>query len=170
MRGSSPRMTGNHCIASPPSNLSARGMRPRPSTASCSMPGDRNRDRNRRRIVLTAEKGTQVLLDFAKPVSLRDGDGLLLDDGSIVLVSGQAEPLIEISAGSAPDAVRLAWHLGNRHTDVQIVGAHIRIRRDHVLEDMLRGLGAQLVAVDAAFDPEQPSPSQGHEHGHHHGG
>ncbi len=66
----------------------------------------------------------------------------------------QPEPLIEISADSALDAVRLAWHLGNRHTDVQIVGDKIRIRRDHVLEDMLRGLGAHLTPLDAAFDPE----------------
>src|SRR5665213_3406493 len=107
-------------------------------------------DRNRRRIVLTGEKGTQFLLDEAKPVSLHDGDGLLLDDGSIVLVAGLAEPLIEISAGSALDTVRLAWHLGNRHTDVQIAGDKIRIRRDHVLEDMLRGLGATLTPLDAA--------------------
>ncbi len=124
-------------------------------------------DRNRRRIVLTGEKGTQFLLDEAKPVSLHDGDGLLLDDGSIVLVAGLAEPLIEISAGSALDTVRLAWHLGNRHTDVQIAGDKIRIRRDHVLEDMLRGLGATLTPLDAAFDPEAAAPA--HEHGHRHG-
>src|SRR5664279_2197862 len=86
-------------------------------------------DRNRRRIVLTGEKGTEFLLDFEKPVSLRDGDGLVLDDGSIVLVAGEPEKLIEISAGSALDTVRLAWHLGNRHTDVQIAGDKVRIRR-----------------------------------------
>src|SRR5664279_6646446 len=117
-------------------------------------------DRNRRRIVMRGEKGTEFLLDDAKPVSLRDGDGLVLDDGSIVLVTGEAEKLIEISAGSALDAVRLAWHLGNRHTDVQIVAGKIRIRRDHVLEDMLRGLGAALASLDAPFDPEPASPSQ----------
>ena len=50
--------------------------------------------------------------------------------------------------------MRLAWHLGNRHTDVQIVGDKIRIRRDHVLEDMLRGLGAHLTPLEAPFDPE----------------
>jgi urease accessory protein len=126
-------------------------------------------DRNRRRIVMTGEKGTQFLLDVEKPVSLRDGDGLVLDDGSVVLVSGEPEKLIEISAGSALDTVRLAWHLGNRHTDVQIAGGKIRIRRDHVLEDMLRGLGAHLAPVDAAFDPEQPKPSHEHGHAHHHG-
>ena len=131
-------------------------------------------DRNRRRIVLTGDKGTQFLLNFAKPVSLRDGDGLVLDDGSIVLVTGEAEKLIEISASSPLDTGRLAWHLGNRHTDVQIVAEKIRIRRDHVLEEMLLGLGAHLHAVDAAFDPESPTPSHEHGHvnhyGHHHGG
>jgi len=117
-------------------------------------------DRNRRRIVLTAEKGTEFLLDFAKPVSLRDGDGLVLDDGAIVLVAGEREKLVEISAGSALDCVRLAWHLGNRHTDVQIIDDRIRIRRDHVLEDMLRGLNATLIAVDAPFDPEAAAPHE----------
>jgi urease accessory protein len=129
-------------------------------------------DRNRRRIVMTGEKGTEFLLDVEKPISLRDGDGLVLDDGSIVLVSGEQEHLIEISAGNALDTVRLAWHLGNRHTDVQIVADKIRIRRDHVLEDMLRGLGARLAPLDGSFDPESPTPSYGHDHhhGHHHGG
>ena len=125
-------------------------------------------DRNRRRIVMTAESGTEFLLDVEKPVSLRDGDGLVLDDGSIVLVSGQLEALIEISAGSALDAARLAWHLGNRHTDVQIAGDKIRIRRDHVLEDMLRGLGAKLTPLEAPFDPEPASPSPEHSHAQHH--
>jgi len=122
-------------------------------------------DRNRRRIVMRGQNGTEFLLDVAKPVSLRDGDGLVLDDGSIVLVSGVHEKLIEISAGSALEAVRLAWHLGNRHTDVQIVHDKIRIRRDHVLEDMLRGLGAKLIPLDAAFDPEPAAPSHEHDHG-----
>jgi urease accessory protein len=125
-------------------------------------------DRNRRRIVLKGEKGTEFLLDFAKPVSLRDGDGLLLDDGAIVLVAGESEKLIEISVGSALDCVRLAWHLCNRHTDVQVIGDRLRIRRDHVLEDMLRGLGATLNALDAPFDPEAPAPAQEHGHEHHH--
>ena len=123
-------------------------------------------DRNRRRVVLTAEKGTQALLDFEKPVSLRDGDGLLLEDGAMILVAGALEALIEVSAHTPLDTVRLAWHLGNRHTKVQIVGGKIRIRRDHVLEDMLRGLGAHLHPLDAPFDPEAGAgQGQGHDHG-----
>jgi urease accessory protein len=123
-------------------------------------------DRQRRRIVLTGEKGIAFLLDFEKPVTLHDGDGLVLDDGSIVLVAGEKEKLIEISAGSALDAVRLAWHLGNRHTDVQVIGDKLRIRCDHVLEDMLRGLGAQLTPLEAPFDPEAAAPHHHHEHDH----
>jgi urease accessory protein len=125
-------------------------------------------DRQRRRIVLTGEKGTQALLDLEKPVALRDGDGLVLDDGSIVEVAGQAERLLEITPSSPRDFVRLAWHLGNRHTDVQIAGSRIRIRYDHVLEEMLRGLGATVTPLEAAFDPEAAAPQE-HHHGHHHG-
>jgi len=121
-------------------------------------------DRRRRRIVLTTDKDTQVLLDLEKPVTLHDGDGLVLDDGAVVLVAGAPEPLLEVSAQGAADLVRLAWHLGNRHTDVQFAGGKLRIRRDHVLEDMLRGLGAHLKPVEAPFDPEPAGP-QGQGHG-----
>ena len=125
-------------------------------------------DRNRRRIVLTGEKGTRFMLDFPRPVSLRDGDGLVLDDGSIVLVSGAPENLLEVAAPNAFETVRLAWHLGNRHTDVQIYGDRLRIRRDHVLEEMASGLGASVTPVEAPFDPEAGSHHD--HHGHDHGG
>jgi urease accessory protein len=124
-------------------------------------------DRQRRRIVLTGEKGTAFLLDFAKSVTLHDGDGLMLDDGSIVLVAGEPEALVEVSAHGAREAVRLAWHLGNRHTDLQVKGDKLRIRRDHVLEEMLRGLGAHLAPLDAPFDPEQAAPHGAHGLEHH---
>ena len=97
-------------------------------------------------------------------MALRDGDGLVLEDGSTVLVAGEPEELIEVSTHGALDIVRLAWHLGNRHTDVEIVGGKIRIRRDHVLEQMLRGLGAHLASLEAPFDPE-PASAHGHGHG-----
>lgn len=123
-------------------------------------------DRQRRRIVLTGEKGTALLLDLEKPATLRDGDGLVLDDGTMVVVAGKPEPLAEIAASAPLDFARLAWHLGNRHTDVQIVGERIRIRRDHVLEDMLKGLGARVTPLAAPFDPEPGAhASHGHEHG-----
>jgi len=124
-------------------------------------------DRVRRRIVLTTEKDMKLLLDFAEPMMLRDGDGLVLDDGSVVVVTGQAEALIEVSAQAPTELVRLAWHIGNRHTDIQFVEKTFRIRRDHVLEEMLRGLGARMTSLDAPFDPEPAAP---HGHRHDHGG
>ncbi len=111
-------------------------------------------DRQRRRIVLTGENGTTFLLDLERPVTLRDGDGLVLDDGAIVEVRGAPELLIEIKGPSAPDMLRFAWHIGNRHTELQILGDRLRIRRDHVLEAMLVQLGAILTSIDAPFDPE----------------
>jgi urease accessory protein len=123
-------------------------------------------DRQRRRIVLTGEKGTRLLLDFESPVTLHDGDGLVLDDGSVVAVAGQAEQLIEVSAKAPLDLVRLAWHIGNRHTDIQFMDRRFRIRRDHVLEDMLKGLGAVTTPVDASFDPEPAAPHGGGYHHH----
>jgi len=119
-------------------------------------------DRQRRRIVLTGEKGTVFLLDLERPTILHDGDGLVLDDGTIVVVAGKQEPLAEIAARTPMEFVRLAWHLGNRHADVQILGERLRIRRDHVLEEMARGLGAKVTPVEAAFEPE----SGAHEHDH----
>jgi urease accessory protein len=110
-------------------------------------------DRHRRRVVLTGENGTQFLLDLPRPVALRHGDGLVLDDGTIVAVAGEPEPLSEIDPRTAGSLVRLAWHLGNRHTEIQIVDGRLRIRCDHVLEDMVRSFGASVTAVVAAFDP-----------------
>ena len=123
-------------------------------------------DRHRRRIMLKGEQGTEFLLDLDEAVALCDGDGIMLDDGGIVLVTGQPEPLVEVAARTPLALVQLAWHLGNRHTDVQIVGARLRIRRDHVLEEMVSGLGGRVTAIDAPFDPEPGAPHGAHEHAH----
>jgi urease accessory protein len=123
-------------------------------------------DRHRRRVVLTGERGTRFLLDLPHATVLQDGDGLVLDDGSIVCVSSGVEPLAEIEGYSDRDLIRLAWHLGNRHAVVEILGNKLRIRRDHVLEDMVVGLGGLVTDVQAAFEPEISGP--GH-HGHHRG-
>jgi urease accessory protein len=122
--------------------------------------------------MLSGERGTKFLLDLPQATALRDGDGLVLEDGAIIRVIGRPEPLVEIAAANVHDLARLAWHIGNRHFDVQIVGERLRIRRDHVIEDMLRGLGARLTPVEAPFDPERGAydhhHGQSHEHGHGH--
>jgi urease accessory protein len=119
-------------------------------------------ERHRRRLVLTAERGTTLLLDLPHATTLRDGDGLVLDDGTLVRVIGKPEPLHEIAAANAFELARLAWHLGNRHADVQVVGDRLRIRRDHVLAQMLERLGAQVTAIEAPFDPESGAYSSHH--------
>jgi urease accessory protein len=124
-------------------------------------------ERRRRRAVVTGDRGTRVLLDLPHATSLRHGDGLVLDDGGIVCITGKPEPLVDVSAPSGEALARLAWHLGNRHTDVQVTGTALRIRRDHVLEDMLRGLGATLVPVEAPFDPESGAYAHRAQDDHH---
>jgi urease accessory protein len=125
-------------------------------------------DRHRRRIALTGERGTAFLLDLPHATALKDGDGLVLEDGAIVRVAGKAEPLIEIAAASAQELARFAWHIGNRHVEMQVAGENLRIRRDHVLEDMLRRLGARLTPIEAPFDPEPGAYGQGHIEDHDH--
>ncbi len=120
-------------------------------------------ERHRRRIVLTGESGTKFLLDLAEVTALHDGDGLVLDDGAIVAVIAKPEPLVEIAAPDAAALARLAWHLGNRHTELQVAGDRLRMRRDRVLEDMLAGLGAHLAPIEAPFEPERGAYEHGHD-------
>jgi urease accessory protein len=124
-------------------------------------------ERYRRRIVMIGERGSKFLLDLPEVTALQDGDGLLLNDGKIVAVVARSEPLVEITAEGSAEQItitaRLAWHLGNRHTEVEIVGGKLRMRRDHVLEEMLAGLGARLTPIEASFEPERGA--YGHEHG-----
>ena len=120
--------------------------------------------RHRRRIVLRTEAGHDLLLDLPQAARLRHGDGLLLDDGGVVLVQAQPEPLLDIHAHDAAALVRIAWHLGNRHLPVQLLGSHLRIRRDHVIADMVRTLGGHVAEVEAPFDPEGGAYAGGHAH------
>jgi len=134
--------------------------------------------RSRRRMVFNTAGGISVLLDMPRAVHLHDGDGLTLDDGSIVRVEAASEALIEIHAHELRTLVRIAWHLGNRHLPTQLLGAEnpprLRIRHDHVIADMVRGLGGHCEALMAPFDPEGGAYADGQAiptgHGHHHDG
>jgi urease accessory protein len=123
--------------------------------------------RHRRRIVLRTEGGQDVLLDLPEAVRLRDGDGLLLEAGGVVLVAARPEALAEIHAHDADDLVRIAWHLGNRHLPVQLLAGRLRIRADHVIETMVEGLGGHVERIEAPFDPEGGAYAGGHQHHHH---
>ena len=110
--------------------------------------------RYRRRLVLKTDAGCELLLDLAEATYLADGDGLLLDGGGVILVRAAAEDLLEIHAADAIALARIAWHLGNRHTPAQITGSAILIQPDHVLAEMVEGLGAHVHAVKRPFEPE----------------
>ena len=133
-------------------------------------------DRHRRRMAMTGTRGLEFLLDLEIAVALRGGDALVLEDGRLVEVVAAPEPLLEIRGSDPAHLVRLAWHLGNRHLPTQIMAKGLRIRRDHVIEEMVRGLGARVVAIHAPFDPEggaYAAPAEAahghrhHDHAHH---
>ncbi|HXL14145.1 MAG TPA: urease accessory protein UreE [Bradyrhizobium sp.] len=111
-------------------------------------------DRHRRRMAMTGTRGFMFLLDLENATVLRGGDALVLDDGGLIEVVAAPEPLIEIRGIDPQHLVRLAWHLGNRHLPTQIVPKGLRIRRDHVIEAMVKGLGARVTEIEAPFDPE----------------
>jgi urease accessory protein len=124
--------------------------------------------RHRRRFALKTEEGETILLDLFAAVHLRGGDKLVLDDGHIIAVEAVDEPLLHITATDMPALIRIAWHLGNRHLPTQLLGNVLRIREDHVLEEMVRGLGGTVTHVVAPFDPEGGAyaGTSGHHHGH----
>ena len=122
--------------------------------------------RHRRRIRLPLEGGETILLDLPQAVAMADGDGLLLDDGSWLEVRAAPEHIVEVTHSDPGQLLRIAWHLGNRHLPAQIRHGVLRIRPDHVIESMLRGLGAQLRKKQLPFQPEGGA-YEGHAHESH---
>jgi urease accessory protein len=135
-------------------------------------------DRHRRRMAMRGTRGLEFLLDLENAVALRGGDALVLDDGRLIEVVAAPEPLLEIRGIDPQHLVRLGWHLGNRHLPTQIMPKGLRIRRDHVIEAMVKGLGARVVEIEAPFDPEggayahaaHDHAAHDHDHGDHHHG
>jgi|SRR5882672_4333621 len=124
-------------------------------------------DRHRRRLRLSADDGTPFLLDLPRATVLGEGDGLELEGGGFLRVRAAAEALAEITCRDGAELARIAWHLGNRHLPMQVAEGRLRIRWDHVIVDMVAGLGARISRIEAAFDPEAGAYAEGG-HGHHH--
>ena len=131
--------------------------------------------RHRRRIQLTGDKGTAFFLDLEKATVLNDGDALKLDDGSLILVKAALQKLVEIRTDNPARLMKAAWHIGNRHTPAEVTADALYIEEDHVLVEMLRGLGCAVTVVERPFQPERGAYDQGghhhghgHDHGHHH--
>src|ERR1700688_3249857 len=126
-------------------------------------------DRHRRRMAMTGTRGLEFLLDLENAVALRGGDALVLEDGRLVEGVAAPEPLVEIRGADPNHLIRVAWHLGNRHLPTQIMPKGLRIRRDHVIEAMVKGLGARVVEIEAPFGPAGGAyDGTGHDHAHDH--
>ncbi|WP_417842364.1 urease accessory protein UreE [Thalassospira sp.] len=131
-------------------------------------------DRHRRRIRLYDDAGAPFLLDLPHAVRLGDGDHLKLADGGVIVVCAAAEPVLTITCAGPIAAARMAWHIGNRHTPMQVLkDGRLRIIEDHVLRDMIIGLGGVVDSEIAPFDPERGAyhglAGNAQENGHHHG-
>jgi urease accessory protein len=116
----------------------------------------------RKRLVMAS--GDAFLVDLTETTNLLAGDAFELDDGRLVEIAAAEEPVLVIKG----DLVRLAWHIGNRHTPCQIEADRLVIRADHVLAEMLRGLGATVTETQAPFTPEGGAYGLGRTMGHAH--
>ncbi|WP_103333113.1 urease accessory protein UreE [Pseudotabrizicola formosa] len=119
----------------------------------------------RRKRLVTA-RGEGFLVDLPEVTNLDAVWGFELEDGRTVQVTAAQEAVLEITG---PELARYAWHIGNRHTPCQVEPARLVIRADHVLEAMLRQLGAEVRALSAPFTPEVGAYGIGRPMGHDHG-
>lgn len=118
-----------------------------------------------RRKRLQADDGFEFLVDLAETTSMNAGDVFHLVGGALVEVVTAVEDLIEVTGD---DLVRLAWHIGNRHTPCQVEPKRLLIQHDHVMLDMLARLGATVCEVSEPFTPEGGAYGHGRTHSHAH--
>jgi urease accessory protein len=118
-------------------------------------------------------KGTCIELDLEAPVWLRTDDALVLEDGSLIDIVAEAEPLLEVRAGDVQALARIAWILGDRHVPIQILRTSLRLRRDPAMQAMLSKFAVKMTDIEAPFDPEggayaAAAGEHRHDHGDHH--
>src|SRR2546423_10503949 len=115
---------------------------------------------------LTGVNGTLIGVMLPESTLLRNGDALELDDGSIVEVVIEPEPLVEIRGNDLIHLARLAWHLADRHVPGEGLSNRLATRRDPALEGLLQKLDARLTPIEAPFDPEGGAyaPRSAHDH------
>lgn len=120
-------------------------------------------ERRLRRKMLTGKKGTEVLVDFPNTITLDHEGALELENGQLIEILAAREYLYAVTARDTGHLLRLAWHIGNRHTPAQLDANRILIKRDHVLKTMLEGLGARVIDVSEPFFAEHGAY---HSHSH----
>jgi len=127
-------------------------------------------ERRRSRLRLTLDDGREAALLLPRGSALRDGDLLRDDDGEIVVVRAASESLSVAVTADPHLLLRGAYHLGNRHVPVELGEGWLAYEHDHVLDDMVRGLGLAVETRRAPFEPEGGAFSHdggGHAHPHH---
>lgn len=121
--------------------------------------------RQKSRLRARLRSGEEIGLFLERGMVLRGGDCLVADDGRRVRIVAAAEALMEVRCADAEALARAAYHLGNRHCPVAIGSGWLRFPADHVLAEMLLGMGLQAVAVAAPFEPEAGAYAGGqHQH------
>ena len=125
-------------------------------------------DRYRRRIVMKTDNGIEFLLDLQKTTELTEGDFLVLEDGRVVEIKAAKEELMQVSAAEVSLITKAAWHIGNRHLPCEIYKDQINLRFDHVIKQMLEGLGLIVKKINKPFNPEGGAYGQGRTQGHQH--
>jgi len=131
---------------------------PIPCNTSLTLPFDL-RQKSRQRVQL--DDGREAALILPRGVVLRGGDSLRADDGELIAVRAAVEAVSTASSGDARLLARAAYHLGNRHVPVQIGAGWLRYGRDHVLDDMLHGLGLEVRHEESPFEPESGAYQHG---------
>lgn len=134
---------------------------PQPADAVLTLPfGDRQRSRLRTRL----DSGEEVGLLLPRGRVLRGGDCLRASDGRVIEIRAAAETVSTAYSDDAQLLVRAAYHLGNRHMPLQVGEGWLRYRHDHVLDDMVKGLGLSVQTEQAPFEPESGAYQGGHHH------
>jgi urease accessory protein len=118
------------------------------------------------RFAATLDTGEEVGIVLPRGTVLRDGDMLVAEDGGLVRVIAAAQSVLLVRAPDRLTLTRAAYHLGNRHTPVEVGADELKLEADPVLEDMLKRLGAQVERAALPFQPEAGAYGGGHRHGH----
>ena len=113
------------------------------------------------------DDGREAGIFLERGDALHEGDLLHGDDGLAVRVTAAAEQVSTVTCSDPLLLARACYHLGNRHVALQIEPGRLRYLHDHVLDDLVRGLGLEVTVEDAPFEPE-PGAYGGHAHGHGH--
>jgi urease accessory protein len=122
--------------------------------------------RSRSRLAATLDNGEEIALFLPRGTVLRDGDALIAEDGSLVRVVAAPQPVLRATCVDPHILLRAAYHLGNRHTPVEVGSDYLQLEHDPVLRDLLLRLGLNVVAVQTPFEPEAGAYGGGHKHGH----